>query len=60
MRDFGIVVLSKPFFAKKWPTAELDGFFGALKRSHAKTFAHLEGITEDEAKILCPRFLPEG
>jgi hypothetical protein len=32
--DFGIVVLSKPFFEKKWPRAELDGLFARETRSH--------------------------
>jgi hypothetical protein len=31
--DFGIVVLSKAFFEKRWPRAELDGLFGRETRS---------------------------
>ncbi len=58
--DFGIVVLSNPFFEKKWPRAELDGLFGRETQSHKMILPIWKDITEDEVKahspILATRF----
>jgi hypothetical protein len=52
--DFGIVVLSKPFFEKKWPRAELDGLF-ALETKESKLILPIwKDITEDEVKRYSP------
>jgi hypothetical protein len=52
--DFGIVVLSKSFFAKRWPRAELDGLF-ALETSSRKIILPIwKDVTEDEVKRYSP------
>jgi hypothetical protein len=52
--DFGIVVLSKPFFEKKWPRAELDGLFARETRSRKIILPIWKDITEDEVKAYSP------
>jgi hypothetical protein len=58
--DFGIVVLSKAFFEKKWPRAELDGLFARETRSRKVILPIWKDITEEEVKahspILASRF----
>lgn len=52
--DYGIVVLSKPFFEKEWPRAELDGLF-ALETKESKLILPIwKDITEDEVKRYSP------
>jgi len=52
--DFGIVVLSKPFFEKKWPRAELDGLFGRETQSRKMILPIWKDITEEEVKAHSP------
>jgi hypothetical protein len=52
--DFGIVVLSKPFFEKKWPHAELEGLFARETRSRKIILPIWKDITEDEVKAYSP------
>jgi len=52
--DFGIVVLSKPFFEKKWPQVELDGLFGRETRSHEIILPIWKNITEEEVRAHSP------
>jgi hypothetical protein len=52
--DFGIVVLSKPFFEKKWPRAELDGLFARETLSRKMILPIWKDITEDEVKAYSP------
>ena len=52
--DFGIVVLSKSFFEKKWPRAELDGLFARETRSRKMILPIWKDITEDEVKAYSP------
>lgn len=52
--DFGIVVLSKHFFEKKWPRAELEGLFARETRSGKIILPIWKDITEDEVKTCSP------
>jgi hypothetical protein len=52
--DFGIVVLSKPFFEKKWPRAELDGLFALETNSRKIILPIWKDITEEEVKTYSP------
>src|SRR6266567_1125697 len=52
--DFGIVVLSKSFFAKKWPRAELDGMFALETQSRKIILPIWKGVTEDDVKQYSP------
>lgn len=52
--DFGVVVLSKSFFAKKWPRAEIDGLFARETRSHKIILPIWKDVTEDEVKAFSP------
>ena len=52
--DFGIVVLSKSFFAKKWPQAELDGMFALETQSRKIILPIWKGVTEDDVKQYSP------
>lgn len=52
--DFGVVVLSKHFFAKKWPRAELDGLF-ALETTERKVILPIwRDVTEEDVKAFSP------
>ncbi len=52
--DFGVVVLSKAFFAKKWPRAELDGLFALETHSRKIILPIWKEITEEEVKAQSP------
>ncbi len=52
--DFGIVVLSKYFFEKKWPRAELDGLFALETQSNKIILPIWKDITEDEVRAFSP------
>ncbi len=52
--DFGIVVLSKPFFEKKWPRNELDGLFARETQSRKIILPIWKDVTEDEVKAYSP------
>src|SRR5260370_34096642 len=48
--DFGVVVLSPAFFAKKWPQAELDGLF-ALEEPTKKVILPIwKDVTEEDVR----------
>jgi hypothetical protein len=48
--DYGIVVLSKAFFAKKWPQSELEGLFG-LETTERKVILPIwKDVTEEEVR----------
>ena len=52
--DFGVVVLSPAFFAKKWPQAELDGLF-ALEEPTKKVILPIwKDVTEEDVKKYSP------
>jgi TIR domain len=52
--DFGIVVLSRSFFEKKWPRAELDGLFARETASRKIILPIWKGVTEEEVKEFSP------
>jgi hypothetical protein len=52
--DFGVVVLSKAFFDKKWPQAELDGLFALETKSRKIILPIWKGVTEDDVKKYSP------
>jgi uncharacterized protein YlxP (DUF503 family) len=54
--DYGIVVLSKAFFAfaKKWPRAELDGLFGRETPSRKIILPIWKGVTAEEVRAQSP------
>jgi hypothetical protein len=52
--DFGIVVLSKSFFEKKWTQAELDGLFALETRTRKIILPIWKDVTEDEVKAFSP------
>jgi hypothetical protein len=52
--DYGIVVLSQHFFAKRWPRAELDGLFG-LETTERKVILPIwKGVSEEEVRDFSP------
>jgi hypothetical protein len=52
--DYGVVVLSKHFFGKKWPRAELDGLFARETQFRKMILPIWKDITEDEVKAYSP------
>src|SRR5262245_57367435 len=48
--DFGVVILSRHFFAKKWPQAELNGLFALEEPSKKVILPVWNDITEEEVK----------
>jgi hypothetical protein len=52
--DFGIVVLSKHFFTKKWPQAELDGLFSLETVERKVVLPIWKDVTEVEVKAFSP------
>lgn len=62
--DYGIVVLSRHFFAKRWPPEELDGLF-ALETTERKIIIPVwHNVTEEQVKqyspIIAARFASES
>ena len=52
--DYGVVVLSQHFFAKKWPKAELDGLF-ALETNERKVILPIwKDVSEDDVRAFSP------
>jgi hypothetical protein len=52
--DFGIVVLSQHFFAKRWPQEELDGLF-SLETAERKIIIPIwHNVTEEEVRQYSP------
>jgi hypothetical protein len=52
--DYGIVVLSQHFFAKRWPRAELDGLFGLETTERKLILPIWKGVSEDEVRAFSP------
>lgn len=52
--DFGIVVLSKHFFTKKWPQAELDGLFSLETVERKVVLPIWKDVTEVDVKAFSP------
>jgi hypothetical protein len=52
--DYGIVVLSKHFFSKKWPQAELDGLFALEDQTRKIILPIWKDIMEEEVKSYSP------
>ncbi len=52
--DFGIVVLSKHFFTKKWPQAELDGLFSLETVERKVVLPIWKDVTEADVKAFSP------
>jgi len=52
--DYGIVILSHHFFAKKWPPAELNGLFALEEPSRRLILPVWRGLTADDIKIYSP------
>jgi hypothetical protein len=52
--DFGIVVLSKHFFTKKWPQAELDGLFSLETVERKVVLPIWKDVSEADVKAFSP------
>lgn len=52
--DFGIVVLSRHFFSKKWPQAELDGLFSIETAERKVILPIWKDVTEADVKAFSP------
>lgn len=52
--DFGVVVLSRNFFAKKWPPAELDGLFAREMQGRKVILPVWHNITREEVLQYSP------
>ncbi len=51
---YGIVVLSKAFFRKRWPQQELDGLFEKETHGENTILPIWHGVTESEVRKHCP------
>lgn len=51
---FGVVVLSKNFFAKEWPQCELDGLVQLEMQGHAHILPIGHKISKDEVTRFSP------
>jgi hypothetical protein len=52
--DYGIVVLSRSFFAKKWPQAELDGLFAREMAGRKVILPVWHNVTRDDVLQYSP------
>lgn len=52
--DFGVVVLSKHFFAKNWPQQELNGLFGLEEKDKKIILPVWKGVSKDEVRRYSP------
>jgi hypothetical protein len=52
--DFGVVVLSKAFFGKKWTRAELDGLFAREGPARKIILPVWKDVSEEEVKAFSP------
>lgn len=52
--DYGIVVLSPNFFAKKWPQTELNGLFALEEKNRKVIIPIWKDVTEQEVKKYSP------
>lgn len=51
---YGIVILSKAFFAKKWPQKELDGLYSLEEEGSKVILPIWHDVTEEEVKCYSP------
>lgn len=51
---YGIVILSKAFFAKKWPQKELDGLYSLEEEGNKVILPIWHEVTEEEVKCYSP------
>ena len=52
--DYGVVILSHHFFAKKWPAAELSGLFALEEPSKKVILPVWRGLSEEDVKRYSP------
>ncbi len=52
--DFGVVILSQHFFAKKWTQQELNGLFALEERDKKVILPVWKGISNEDVKRYCP------
>ena len=52
--DYGVVVISRAFFQKKWPQSELDGLFALENATRKMILPVWKGVSEDEVKSFSP------
>jgi hypothetical protein len=52
--DFGVVVLSKPFFTKKWTQAELGGLFARESATFRRIIPVWKDVSRDEVAAFSP------
>ena len=52
--DFGVVVLSKHFFAKNWPQQELNGLFALEKKDKKVILPVWKGVSDEDVKSYSP------
>jgi hypothetical protein len=62
--DYGVVIMSHHFFAKKWPTSELNGLFALEEPSRKLILPVWRGLTPEDVKryspILADRVAADG
>jgi hypothetical protein len=52
--DFGVVVLSKAFFSKRWPGEELEGLFALETKARKVILPVWKGVDESEVRQFSP------
>ena len=52
--DYGVVVLSKSFFGKKWPQRELNGLFNLEEKDKKIILPIWKGVTESDVRSYSP------
>jgi hypothetical protein len=52
--DFGVVVLSKHFFAKNWPQQELNGLFALEEKDKKVILPIWKGVSREDVKTYSP------
>jgi len=52
--DYGVVVLSPAFFAKRWPREELEGLFGLETKERKVILPIWKGVSEDDVRGYSP------
>lgn len=51
---FAVLVLSKRFFGKRWPKAELDGVFALEQEGNTRILPVWHGVDHDDIKVFSP------
>lgn len=52
--DYGVVVISKSFFAKKWPRNELNGLFSLEEKDKKVILPVWHNVVQDDVKMYSP------